>query len=222
VVGQTNQRIIISFPITFKPLANWQEAFLLSNSSDFCQSIEQHADIERTCRAYSIVMNADMSTHTKESITSLLTEVFDPEIPALNIVDMGILRDVEITPERVIVRITPTYSGCPAMKTIEEDIHEILTEFNVGSFEVQTILSPAWTTDWLTENGRQKLLESGIAPPAETTANKRALTGGELSVSCPHCKSGNTKMISQFGSTACKALWKCNDCGEPFDYFKCI
>lgn len=163
-----------------------------------------------------------MKVISKSEVIDILAEVFDPEIPALSIVDMGVLRGVERSEGKWIVSITPTYSGCPAMRVIEEDIREILVEKGVGPFEVVTRLTPAWTTDWLTDVGRKKLLESGIAPPVESTADKNSLLGTAHKVNCPFCRSDNTFMVSQFGSTACKALWKCNDCLEPFDYFKCL
>jgi ring-1,2-phenylacetyl-CoA epoxidase subunit PaaD len=159
---------------------------------------------------------------TAEDVLDILREVEDPEIPVLNVVDMGVVRNIRVSEDEVEVDITPTYSGCPAMKTIEEDIREALKEQNFGKVSVNTILYPAWTTDWLTESAREKLRLYGIAPPAKTSADKSAILGQSKSVACPHCGSHNTSMISQFGSTACKALWKCEDCLEPFDYFKCI
>ena len=155
-------------------------------------------------------------------IWKILEEVKDPEIPVLSVVDLGIVRKVEERgPDDFLITITPTYSGCPAMDMIEREIKETLNEQNISS-EVKTSISPAWTTDWLTEKGRKNLEEYGIAPPSEATTDKSFLTGKHKSVRCPQCKSENTKMISQFGSTACKALYKCNDCLENFDYFKCI
>jgi ring-1,2-phenylacetyl-CoA epoxidase subunit PaaD len=151
-----------------------------------------------------------------------LAEVFDPEIPVLNIVDMGVVRDVQFVDEKCIVTITPTYSGCPAMKTIEEDIREVLEEKFISNYEIRTVLSPPWTTDWMTDDAREKLMQEGISPPQKGSADKSLLMGKVRDVKCPRCKSLNTKMISQFGSTACKSLYKCNDCSEPFDYFKCI
>lgn len=158
---------------------------------------------------------------TKE-IWQWLEEVFDPEIPVLNVVDMGVIREVENTEERVLVKITPTYSGCPAMNEIEENIIQKLEAEGVENIAVETIISPPWTTDWMTERGKQKLREYGIAPPEGSSADKRVLFGKAKQVTCPHCKSKNTEMVSQFGSTACKSLYKCADCLEPFDYFKCI
>jgi ring-1,2-phenylacetyl-CoA epoxidase subunit PaaD len=159
---------------------------------------------------------------SEKEIWDILAEVEDPEIPVINVVEMGIVRGVEVVDDIVKVTITPTYSGCPAMKTIEEDIREILVEKKVPSFEVHTVLSPAWTTDWMTEIAKEKLRETGIAPPVGTSSDKGLLMGKVRDIKCPRCGSKNTSMISQFGSTACKALYKCNDCLDPFDYFKCI
>ncbi len=152
----------------------------------------------------------------------ILKSVVDPEIPALTVVDMGIIRDVQQTENGIEVSITPTYSGCPAMEAIGKDIQTALTQKGFQNVTIKSILAPAWTTDWITEEGKRKLLEFGIAPPETGTAEKGVLFGETKSVKCPRCRSENTLMISNFGSTACKALWKCEDCKEPFDYFKCI
>lgn len=119
------------------------------------------------------------------------------------------------------VKITPTYSGCPAMGVIEVNIRAALQEGGFDPVRITTVLTPAWTTDWLTPSGRKKLEDFGIAPPAESTMDKKALLGERRALQCPHCHSTNTEMISQFGSTSCKALFRCHDCLEPFDYFKC-
>lgn len=160
--------------------------------------------------------------NTIENITSLLEEVTDPEIPVLNVVEMGIVRGVAFEDQQLIVTITPTYSGCPAMQTIEEDIREVLIEKGISNFQIKTVLSPAWTTDWMTDEAREKLKEIGIAPPQKGSADKGLLMGRLRDVKCPHCGSHETSMISQFGSTACKSLYRCEFCREPFDYFKCI
>ena len=154
-------------------------------------------------------------------IWKYLEEVSDPEIPVLTINDLGIVRNVSLEGEMCKVTITPTYSGCPAMKRIEDDIVEKLHEKGIENVEVDLVLSPAWTTDWITENGRQKLLEYGIAPPQDEV-DKSVLFAEPTNVPCPKCGSSNTRMISQFGSTACKAHYQCNDCMEPYDYFKCL
>ena len=154
-------------------------------------------------------------------IWKYLEEVSDPEIPVLTVNDLGIVRNVSIEGGLCKVTITPTYSGCPAMKRIEDDIIEKLNEKGIENVEVDLVLSPAWTTDWITENGRQKLLEYGIAPPQDEV-DKSVLFSEPTNVPCPKCGSSNTRMISQFGSTACKAHYQCNDCMEPYDYFKCL
>lgn len=162
------------------------------------------------------------ASHISQEIWNVLREVTDPEIPVLTVLDMGIVRDVQQTPDSIEVSITPTYSGCPAMDAISKDILRALTEKGFKNVSVKQVLSPAWTTDWITEEGKRKLEEYGIAPPQTSTAEKSVLFGEHKAVKCPRCKSENTVMISNFGSTACKALWKCEDCKEPFDYFKCI
>ncbi len=158
---------------------------------------------------------------TKEAILHILQEVPDPEIPVLTIEDLGIIRDVKIgEAEHIEVVITPTYSGCPAMDMIEVNIKSALQSAGYNNVLVTTVLAPAWTTDWLTEEGKRKLKAYGIAPPIGTVS-KAAILGEEANIECPQCSSTNTKIISQFGSTACKSLFKCLDCLEPFDYFKC-
>lgn len=160
-------------------------------------------------------------TITKEHIWELLENVSDPEVPVLTIVDLGVVRKVELNNDEVEITITPTYSGCPAMQVIEEDIISELKNQGMEKVKVNTVLSPAWTTDWLSENGKRKLKEYGIAPPQDEV-DKSVLFSDPLVVPCPKCDSKNTKMVSQFGSTACKAHYQCLDCKEPFDYFKCL
>ncbi len=145
--------------------------------------------------------------------------VVDPEIPALTIADLGVLRSVTVNADVVDVEITPTYSGCPAMNTIALEIELALEREGFRRPKVRTVLSPAWTTDWMSEEGRRKLKEYGIAPPL-ASSSRRALFG-EQQIACPQCGSENTELISEFGSTSCKALWRCKACREPFDYFKC-
>jgi ring-1,2-phenylacetyl-CoA epoxidase subunit PaaD len=157
-----------------------------------------------------------------EHILEKLGEIEDPEIPVISIVELGVIRKVEWNGDTLEVTITPTYSGCPAMKAMEDDIKEILHELAIEKFEIKTTLSPPWTTDWITEEAREKLRQYGIAPPLKSTADKFSLMGKSRDIACPQCGSKNTSMISQFGSTACKALYRCEDCREPFDYFKCI
>ena len=150
-----------------------------------------------------------------------MEEVFDPEVPVLKIVDLGVLRKVEVIGDTVKITITPTYSGCPAMKRIEDDIVELLKEKGIDKVEVDLVLSPAWTTDWLSAEGRVKLKEYGIAPP-ENEMDKSVLFAEPTIVPCPKCDSRDTKLVSQFGSTACKAHYQCSTCLEPYDYFKCL
>ena len=158
-----------------------------------------------------------------EQVWKYLDEVEDPEIPVLNVVEMGIVRDVRYNEAGELeIVITPTYSGCPAMKAIEEDVLQCMADYHVALVKVITQLSPAWTTDWMTEVAREKLRQTGIAPPEGSSADKGLLMGVRKDVKCPRCSSLQTTMVSQFGSTACKSLYKCNQCLEPFDYFKCI
>ncbi|MFT5859756.1 MAG: ring-1,2-phenylacetyl-CoA epoxidase subunit PaaD [Flavobacteriaceae bacterium] len=158
---------------------------------------------------------------TVEEVWNYLDQVFDPEVPVLTIRDLGIVRDVIVTDHLVNVVITPTYTGCPAMSRIEDDIKEVLLNHGIENCKVDMVLSPAWTTDWLSENGKKKLEEYGIAPPVDET-DKSVLFSEPDVIPCPRCKSKNTRLISQFGSTACKAHHQCKDCLEPFDYFKCL
>ena len=151
-------------------------------------------------------------------IIEYLSEIRDPEIPVLSITDLGILRSVEISDEKVTVKITPTYSGCPAMDMIRDEIRDSLMSHGVVNFSIEQVLSPAWTTDWMTDSGKKKLQEYGIAVPATSGC---FLATEDHPESCPHCHSTHIEMISRFGSTACKALYRCLDCKEPFDYFKC-
>jgi ring-1,2-phenylacetyl-CoA epoxidase subunit PaaD len=147
----------------------------------------------------------------------LLSTVVDPEIPVLTLQDLGVLRDISVSDGAVKVTITPTYAGCPAMETMRADIEAVLTQAGYNNVTVVQSLSPAWTTDWMSENGREKLHTYGIAPPIATSCGQQA---GQIE--CPQCNSADVKLISEFGSTACKALYQCQDCREPFDYFKCI
>ncbi|MAY83809.1 MAG: phenylacetate-CoA oxygenase subunit PaaJ [Flavobacteriales bacterium] len=156
-----------------------------------------------------------------QHIEDILYSVSDPEIPVLSIVDMGIIKKVEKLDDHFLIHITPTYSGCPAMDTIEDDIVKAFDEEGLKA-KVKHILSPAWTTDMITEKGKKALEEYGIAAPRDASIDKAALSGEKNQIKCTNCGSMNTKMVSRFGSTACKALFQCEDCGEPFDYFKCL
>ena len=153
-----------------------------------------------------------------EQIHQILETVTDPEIPVLTIADLGIIREVKLNGDEVEVFITPTYTGCPAMDMITMNIKLALLEHGYNKVKVISVLSPAWTTDWMSEDGKKKLKEYGIAPPL-TRSDRPGLT--EQLIECPQCHSTHTKLISEFGSTACKSLYQCQDCKEPFDYFKC-
>lgn len=158
----------------------------------------------------------------ERELTPILTKVSDPEIPVLSIMDMGVVRYAQIHDDEVLVKITPTYSGCPAMDVIGDDITKALNDAGYKRVKIQLILTPAWTTDWITQKGREALEAYGIAAPLDPEADKDVLLGEAKLVKCTNCGSTNTKLVSQFGSTACKALFKCEDCLEPFDYFKCL
>jgi ring-1,2-phenylacetyl-CoA epoxidase subunit PaaD len=168
-----------------------------------------------------MVIRLPQGQEIDDALYMILDAVSDPEIPVLSIVQMGVVRKATLEDGIAQIEITPTYSGCPAMDVIGEDVRKALAESGYES-EVKLVLSPPWTTDWLTEQARAALFEYGIAPPLQAEADKAVLSGQERLVVCPQCKSRNTKMISPFGSTACKALFQCLDCLEPFDYFKCL
>jgi len=157
---------------------------------------------------------------SREQVLDWLSEVPDPEIPVLTIADLGIVRGVSIDDE-VTVELTPTYSGCPATEVIEQSVIDVLHKHGVEDVSIRRVLSPPWTTDWISAAGRDKLKEYGIAPPLQG-ASKRELLHGDRNIACPRCASLNTAVVSEFGSTACKASYKCSDCLEPFEYFKCI
>ncbi len=165
-----------------------------------------------------------LQIHTKEQIWDYLKEVTDPEIPVLNIVEMGIARRVEVTDKQVFVKITPTYSGCPAMHAIEKMVNEKLHERGVENFTVKLDFAEAWTTDWMTEEAKVKLKNFGIAPPGKTEEDDdflKSLSGTKI-IPCPFCDSLETELVSHFGSTACKSQYFCNGCHQPFEHFKCI
>lgn len=174
-----------------------------------------------------------MATALRPSVDQVwqwLAEVPDPEIPVISLTDLGIIRNVAWQDDTLVVTVTPTYSGCPATTVINLDIETALTGHGIEKLRLERQLSPAWTTDWVTAEGREKLREYGIAPPVDGTAADGLLMkridrlGGRsnLTITCPRCGSANTEKISQFGSTPCKASYRCTDCLEPFDYFKCI
>ncbi|WP_442793571.1 1,2-phenylacetyl-CoA epoxidase subunit PaaD [Pseudarthrobacter sp. SL88] len=170
---------------------------------------------------------SDFETRTRtprQNAWDIAATVCDPEIPVLTIEDLGILRDVQVTGNKVTVTITPTYSGCPAMDAIRDDIITAFAKEGYGDVTVDLVLAPAWTTDWMTEAGKAKLREYGIAPP--TGKSDAARHAGpirlQMAVKCPQCSSLHTKELTRFGSTSCKALYVCQDCKEPFDYFKVL
>ncbi|QFS83512.1 Putative 1,2-phenylacetyl-CoA epoxidase, subunit D [Roseivivax sp. THAF40] len=163
------------------------------------------------------------------TVRTWLDEVPDPEIPVISVTELGIVRDIAWQGDTLVVAVTPTYSGCPAARVIEMEIEAHLLGKGVEKVRVERRLSPAWTTDWITPNAREKLKRYGIAPPIDGTASDGRLrsraarmAGGNMAVECPRCGSSRTEEVSRFGSTPCKASWRCTDCLEPFDYFKCI
>ena len=164
-------------------------------------------------------MSAVAASDLRRRALDAVAQVCDPEIPVLTIADLGVLRDVRVVDDEVEVVITPTYSGCPAMNMIQFEIEMALERAGIRHGRVKLVLSPAWTTDWMTEEGRRKLQEYGIAPPMRG-GGRRALFGSDT-VACPNCGSVDTALLAEFGSTSCKALWRCKACREPFDYFKC-
>lgn len=161
-----------------------------------------------------------MAGPNRQQVLEWLHDVPDPEIPVLTIMDLGIVRDVQVHDD-VVVSLTPTYIGCPATEVIEQSVLQAIQSHGVENVSIRRVLSPAWTTDWISDAGRAKLRDYGIAPP-EKGGSKRALLHGKRSIACPRCGSVTTSLVSEFGSTACKAAYKCGDCLEPFEYFKCI
>jgi ring-1,2-phenylacetyl-CoA epoxidase subunit PaaD len=159
--------------------------------------------------------------HIDNQLYPILKNVSDPEIQVLSIIDLGVVRSASLEDGKAKVEITPTYSGCPAMDMITDEVNKALREKGYQP-EVKLILSPAWTTDWMTEEGKKALKDYGIAPPTDAVSDKQALLGNKKVIECTNCGSTNTKLVSQFASTACKAMFQCEDCGEPFDYFKCL
>lgn len=160
----------------------------------------------------------DSATYAKDAVYKVLETVKDPEIPVISIVDLGIVRDVHIEDARVSVDLTPTYSGCPALDVIPILVKQALDAAGYDSVEVKNVLSPPWTTDWISEKGRERLRAFGISPP-EPVKTSEPLESRDIP--CPRCGSTTTQLISRFGSTPCKAAYQCEDCLEPFDYFKC-
>jgi ring-1,2-phenylacetyl-CoA epoxidase subunit PaaD len=157
-----------------------------------------------------------------EDIKKVISDIPDPEIPVISIKELGVLRNIFYQEDSLKVVITPTYSGCPAMDRFQKDIVEKLELLKVKSYEIKMQFDPAWTTDWITEEAKEKLRNYGIAPPANKTKDKNILLGKKQLVECPRCKTKETELVSQFGSTACKAMYRCISCLEPFEYFKCL
>jgi ring-1,2-phenylacetyl-CoA epoxidase subunit PaaD len=168
-----------------------------------------------------VIRNETHIAITEEQLWHILEEVKDPEVPVLSIIDLGIVRDVKVENEKISIIITPTYSGCPAMDVISMDIRLKLIEKGYRNVVIQQQLSPAWTTDWMTSEGKEKLKAFGIAPPNPKQQFCTSEMFREEAIECPHCLSYHTEVISQFSSTACKAMYRCLDCKEAFDYFKC-
>lgn len=164
---------------------------------------------------------ANNQRHTEDQIWGYLESVPDPEIPVLSIVDLGIVREVNAGDNKVEIVVTPTYSGCPATEVIEKSIVDSLAEKGVDNVVLKRVLSPPWTTAWLSDAGREKLRAYGIAPPVENEG-KRSLVDSLRTIACPRCNATGTTLVSEFGSTPCKASYKCDSCLEPFEYFKCI
>lgn len=152
---------------------------------------------------------------------AVLEQVMDPEVPVVSVVDLGIVRDLDWRAGHLHLVVTPTYSGCPATEVIEGDIRQALEQAGFAEPDLERRLTPAWSSDWISDQGRERLRRYGIAPPAGSQG-KRSLLGEAPQVCCPQCGSSHTELLSQFGSTACKALYRCRECLEPFDYFKCI
>jgi ring-1,2-phenylacetyl-CoA epoxidase subunit PaaD len=169
---------------------------------------------------------ATLTHPSLDQVRSWLGEVPDPEVPAVSVMDLGIVRDVQWSGDELVVAITPTYSGCPATSVIALDIEAALRARGIDRLRIERRLSPAWTTDWITEEGRRRLEAYGIAPPAERAEGPspldRFLRSTPPVIACPRCRSENTFRVSEFGSTPCKAQYQCRECLEPFDYFKCI
>ncbi|MFA6150966.1 MAG: 1,2-phenylacetyl-CoA epoxidase subunit PaaD [Chitinophagaceae bacterium] len=159
-------------------------------------------------------------SYQREEILALLSEIKDPEIPVVTIEEMGMLRDVILSDKGCEILLTPTYTACSAMEIIEQDILSTLKEARIENAKVTMVFAPAWTTDWMSETTKEKLIQFGIAAPVHSSCSNW-LSPKNVEVKCPKCESTDTKLISQFGSTACKALYSCNHCQEPFDYFKC-
>ena len=167
--------------------------------------------------------STEKSRDSKNEIAwSIAGNVADPEIPVLTLADLGVIRSIDIGDDSVTIGISPTYSGCPATEFIEENVIAAMEENGFHNVRTKKILTPAWTTDWISEEGRRKLTKCGIVPPDKAAESKRALFHEGLQIACPRCASDKTTRVSEFGSTPCKSSYKCDDCLEPFEYFKCL
>ena len=167
-------------------------------------------------------MELTISMFKIEEIEQKISSIPDPEIPVITIKELGVLRSISVEKGKLTIKITPTYSGCPAMDRFQADIEGVIKELNIENYQIQMQYNPPWTTDWMSKEAKEKLRAFGIAPPEHKTSDKNAILGAPSKVICPKCSSSETELVSPFGSTACKALYKCNSCLEPFDYFKCI
>jgi len=167
-------------------------------------------------------MNAAEENTDEQIARAIAGNVPDPEIPVLTLGDLGVIRSVEVNTDSVTVGIAPTYSGCPATEFIEQNVIEELQRNGFRNVQTKRVLSPAWTTDWISDEGREKLRAYGIVPPDKAAESKRALFHQGLEIACPRCASLSTSKVSEFGSTPCKSSYKCDDCLEPFEYFKCL
>lgn len=167
-------------------------------------------------------MNTATDASSEQIVWEILSELPDPEIPVLTLADLGILRSVNVEADSVTVGIAPTYTGCPATEFIETSVVEALEKQGFCNVKTDRVLTPAWTTDWISDDGRRKLKEYGIVPPDKAAESKRALFHHDLDIACPRCGSGDTQKVSEFGSTPCKSSYKCRECLEPFEYFKCL
>ncbi len=203
------------------PKSDWmQQGGRSGRHSEHLGHLAQRVAIDAADLSGGDMVTATLSDNElRQRAWNAAASVVDPEIPVLTIADLGVLREVAVSDGHVEIAITPTYSGCPAMNMIALEIELALEREGFGRPKIRTVLSPAWTTDWISDEGRRKLREYGIAPP-QAGSGRRALFG-EQQVACPQCGSDNTELLSEFGSTSCKALWRCKSCREPFDYFKC-
>jgi ring-1,2-phenylacetyl-CoA epoxidase subunit PaaD len=165
------------------------------------------------------IINPDIGNLIADELFERIASIPDPEIPVITISELGILRSVDLIGDTCVVTITPTYTGCPAMGLLEEQIREVLRDYDITNIKVALTYTPAWSTDWMSDSTKAKLKDYGIAPPMHSSC--ASMFAGKESISCPKCNASQTKIISRFGSTACKALYSCLSCKEPFEYFKC-